>query len=423
MSAMPAKSSPCGFAAYLGTLFLGALNDNVSKLLAICFASAALGEGGRYDAYLSLAGGCFILPYLLFSNIAGHLADRFSKKWVMVWTKALEIAVMTAGWLLASRKALYGLLGILFVMGAQSAFFSPAKYGFLPETEPPERLSRANGLMQLCTFTAIILGGWLGGMLAARGNGLQPAFGFTFCIGIAVAGLLVSFAITRTPTGQPGLRYRHADPLTPHLRTLKELAHDRVLACAVAGNAYFWFAGTVIQLVLTSFAKSTLQGDEMLVGHLQAVIALGIAAGCCLAGFLSRKGIAYGFIVPAGLALGALLILLAAAGTTRAVAMGLTLLVGLAAGFFELPLSTAMQQRSPQDRRGRYLAATNALDCLTMLAGCLYLYVLPALCGRLLHVSGGGTPRLSIAVLGAFTLLVSLLLRRGLRAPDMAISK
>ncbi len=407
MSAKPVQSSPCGFAAYLGTLFLGALNDNVSKLLAICFAHAALAES-RFNVYLSLAGGCFILPYLLFSNIAGHLADRFSKKWVMVWTKALEIAVMTAGWLLASRRALYGLLGILFVMGAQSAFFSPAKYGFLPETEPPERLSRANGLMQLCTFTAIILGGWLGGTLANHGHGLQPAFGFAFCIAIAAVGLLVSFAITRTPSGQPGLRYRPSDPLTPHLRTLKELAHDKTLAFAVAGNAYFWFAGTVIQLILTTFAKGTLHGDEMLVGHLQAAIALGIAAGCCLAGFLSRKGIAYHFVAPGGLALGALLILLAFVGTTRAAALLLTLLVGLAAGFFELPLSTAMQHRSPQERRGRYLAATNALDCLTMLAGCVYLYVLPSLfgCG----------PRRSIAVLGALTLLVSLLLKRGLAA-------
>ena len=404
MSETCRKSSVGGLAAYLGTLFLGALNDNVSKLLAICFALAVL-EAGRRSAYLSLAGGCFILPYLLFSNLAGYLADRFSKKWVMVWTKALEIAIMLSGWLLAMRGAAYALLGVLFVMGAQSAFFSPAKYGFLPETEPPERLSRANGLMQLCTFTAIILGGWLGGTLAAHGNSLDPAFGFLFCIGIAVVGLLVSFFITRTPAGQPGLRYRPADPFTPHLRTLKELAHDRTLAYAVAGNAFFWFAGTVLQLILTTFAKGVLQGDALLVGQLQAVIALGIAVGCCLAGFLSRKGIAYGFVMPGGLALGTLLILLAAVGTTRPAALALTLFVGLAAGFFELPLSTAMQQRSPQDRRGRYLAATNALDCLTMLAGCLYLYALPALfrCG----------PRLSIAVLGALTLLVALLLKRG----------
>ena len=156
-----------GFVSYMATLFLGALNDNVCKLLVICHVSLALGvESSSAAAFLSMAGACFCLPYLLFSALAGYLADRVSKKVVMVWTKVAEILIMSMGALFAIKGHPAAMLLVLFCMGTQSAFFAPAKYGFLPETNPPKRLAAANGATQLFTFVAIIMGGWAGGAIA-----------------------------------------------------------------------------------------------------------------------------------------------------------------------------------------------------------------------------------------------------------------
>lgn len=146
-----------GFIAYLATQFAGAFNDNLFKLLLICFASNLLAGTGHDKIYVPIAGALFILPFLLCSSYAGYLADRFSKKQVMVGTKVAEIVIMLCGLLLFRLQTVNLLLLVLFCMGAQSTFFSPAKYGFLPETLPAAELSRGNGLNQLFTFLAIIL--------------------------------------------------------------------------------------------------------------------------------------------------------------------------------------------------------------------------------------------------------------------------
>lgn len=365
-----------GFPAYLATLFLGAFNDNVSKLLVICFGTAALGKGSpAASTFMMLAAAGFILPYLLFSSAAGFLADRFSKRGVMIWAKVAEIAIMAAGLVLAYHHALYGLLLVLFAMGSQSAFFSPAKYGFLPETFPEGRLSRANGLTQLFTFLAIIIGGWLGGMLSDAYIG-NPAGGFGWCVGFAIAGMLSSVLITPTSGGDRASRFRLGDPIRPHWQTLKEIARDRTLLVAVLGNTFFWFLGTIFQLSLMVLVQNTLKGDSAMVGNLQGAVALGIGLGCVCAGLLSRGRIAYGFVTPAALAMGATALLLALLGGMVVPAFALTMLLGFCTGFYQLPLSTAIQQRAPQGCRGRYIGASNALDCVSMLAGSLFLWIL-----------------------------------------------
>ncbi|HOG51896.1 MAG TPA: MFS transporter, partial [Lentisphaeria bacterium] len=209
-----------GFKAFLATQFLGAFNDNVFKLLIICSAMNYLSPEAS-KSYVPLASGVFILPYLLFSGYAGYLADRFSKRQVMIGTKWLEVVVMLLGWWLFWQGAIYWLLPVLFLMGAQSAFFSPAKYGFLPEVLPEKHLPRGNGATQLFTFLAIIFGGWAGGELSERfKDALQNAA--VFCVLVAVLGVVTSYGITKTPPGNRSTRC-DIDPLTPHLRTLLEV--------------------------------------------------------------------------------------------------------------------------------------------------------------------------------------------------------
>ena len=231
-----------GFKAFLATQFLGAFNDNVFKLLIICSAMNVLSPEAS-KSYVPLASAVFILPYLLFSGYAGFLADRYSKRQVMIGTKWLEVVIMLLGWWLFWQGAIYWLLPVLFLMGAQSAFFSPAKYGFLPEVLPEKHLPRGNGATQLFTFLAIIFGGWAGGELSEQFKDTLQNAAF-FCVLVAILGVVTSYGITRTPSGNRSTRCA-IDPLTPHLRTLLEVRRDPLLMTCFLGKRISGLWGVV----------------------------------------------------------------------------------------------------------------------------------------------------------------------------------
>lgn len=397
-----------GFKAYLATQFLGAFNDNVFKLLLICYATNTLGhDTPAAQRFVSLAGALFILPYLLCSSYAGFLADRFSKRSVMIASKTAEVAIMLAGALFFYRHSLNLLLFVLFCMGMQSAFFSPAKYGFLPEILPEHQLSRGNGATQLFTFLAIVFGSGVGGLLASR-HIQTPHLAALFCVAFAVFGLFTSFSIHPTPPGTPGLRCR-IDPFSMHWRTFMEMKRDRLLLLMLGGNAYFWFLGTLFQLTLVFLAKSVLAGGDAMVGTLQMAAAAGIGCGCALAGLLSRRNIEYGLILPGGILTGLAAILLGLLGTTAPRAYLLVAMVGLFCGMFQLPMVTAIQHRSPEHKRGKYLAVANACDCLAMIAAALTQGILM----EHFHLSA------SAVMICAGSLTLAMLTAMGLQAPAL----
>lgn len=361
-----------GFWAFLVTLFLGAFNDNVSKLVIMAYGTSMLEpESPQASLFLSLGGVVFILPYLLFSSVAGLLADRHSKKWVMVWTKAWEVVVMLLGFLTAYLHNAYLMLVVLFGMGAQSAFFSPAKYGFLPETQPPERLPRANGATQMWTFLAIILGGWGGGALSHAVGEENLPMGMLACVGIAILGTITSFAITPSPLGNKGTPFRIPDPITPHLKTLfRDARRDNpVLLASILGNSLFWLLGTMAQLVMLLLAKNTLKVDDQVMGLLQAAMGVGIGAGCFLAGLLIRQERPFRLVPAGGILLGGSLLAMGLLGDRLPWAFCLVMLAGFSSGLYMLPLTTAIQRLSPPAERGRYLAASSASDCVGMIFG------------------------------------------------------
>ena len=182
-----------GAQAFLWTQFLGAFNDNVFKIVVSFMAMDAL---GRVNG-VAFTGAVFILPFLLFSGYAGHLADVHSKRQVLVWTKALEIAAMVLAVpaLLAGRIDL--LLAVLFLMATQATFFSPAKYGIVPEMWPERDLSRANGLLEMSTFVAIVLGTSVGGVVFATWRDTPIVIGIVL-LSIAIIGTLTSLRIPET---------------------------------------------------------------------------------------------------------------------------------------------------------------------------------------------------------------------------------
>ena len=143
------------------TQFLVALNDNMFRWLIIPIGKEMVGQ----DVALSVGSMCFLLPFLLFAAPAGYFTDRYSKRNVMIGCKVAEIVVMILGVGVILSGNIYLMLGVLFLMGGQSAFFSPSKYGSIPEIVRPDRISAANGVIGMTTMAAIILGALAGGVL------------------------------------------------------------------------------------------------------------------------------------------------------------------------------------------------------------------------------------------------------------------
>ena len=186
-----------GFQFFLWTQFLGALNDNLYKMivsLRAVYVAAQTGQGGEY---LSIALGVFSIPFLLFSGYSGYFADRFSKRTVLIAVKVFEIGVMALGVAVFFSTEVRLMLIVLFLMALHSTIFSPAKYGIVPEIAGDKDLTRANALLEMTTFVAIILGTALGGLMFKLWKAEPWNMGFVM-VGIAVAGFATSLGITRT---------------------------------------------------------------------------------------------------------------------------------------------------------------------------------------------------------------------------------
>src|SRR2546422_5048768 len=154
-----------GFFCFFCTQFLGAFNDNFYKIIVTLVALDLPATASGANPYIPLIGGLFILPFLLFSGYAGYLADIHSKRTILVGVKIFEIFAMSLGLVAFFLDRMEPMLAVVFLMGLHSTFFSPAKYGILPEMLPDKDLARGNGLLEMSTFLAIILGTSLGGAI------------------------------------------------------------------------------------------------------------------------------------------------------------------------------------------------------------------------------------------------------------------
>jgi acyl-[acyl-carrier-protein]-phospholipid O-acyltransferase/long-chain-fatty-acid--[acyl-carrier-protein] ligase len=218
-----------GVQAFLWTQFLGAFNDNVCKIIVTFLTFEHFGA----KTGAAVVGAVFILPFLLFSGYAGHLADVVSKRTVLIWCKGLEVVAMSAmipALFASARGVWWPMLAVLALMAVHSTFFSPAKYGLVPEALPPEDLSRANGLLEMTTFVAIVLGSVLGGEVFELWHG-EPWWTSTVLIVIAVAGLITSVGHSRDTSGKerPALLVESAERnrtrVFPH-RARSQPVHD-----------------------------------------------------------------------------------------------------------------------------------------------------------------------------------------------------
>lgn len=365
------KSS--GFQAFLWTQFLGAFNDNVFKIvvsmLAVTVATGAAGGSG----HLSLVGAVFILPFFFFSGYAGYLADRFNKRTVLIVTKSVEIVAMGVGVFALLSGRMDFLLGVLFLMALQSTFFSPAKYGILPEMLPDKDLSRANGLLEMSTFLAIVLGTSVGSVMIASWKGSPHLIGAAL-VAIAVIGTAASFGITRVPPSGSRKAFR-VNPWGEITDGITRLYGDKTLWLTVIGMSYFWFLGALLQMDIILFGKEVMGLDDLRIGILVTCLAVGIGGGSLLAGRLSGDQVELGLVPLGSIGMGVFALWLSLSSHSyMQAAMALTVL-GVAGGFFIVPLNALLQQRSGQQERGRVIAANNFMNTVGILlaSGALWL--------------------------------------------------
>jgi acyl-[acyl-carrier-protein]-phospholipid O-acyltransferase / long-chain-fatty-acid--[acyl-carrier-protein] ligase len=350
-----------GFWSLFVTQFQGAFSDNALKWLAI-FLIAGMGfSNDKRDQLVGVVGALFALPFIVFSMAGGFLADRFSKRTVTIGVKVFEIVVMLLALIGLATNHLYLTIGCVFLMGVHSAFFGPSKYGLLPELLPEKKLSWGNGVLELGTFLAIILGTVAGGWLCSTFTN-QQAWSGALLIALAVFGLVASLGITRVPPADPAKKFRANFPA--ELWTQVKLARkDRVLWLAVLGNTYFFAIAALIQLLIVIYASDVLGiTDAQKTSYLQAATAIGIGLGSFAAGHLSGGKIEYGLIPLGSLGLTICAALLGRTGLSfSTVAVELALL-GFSGGFFIVPIAALLQHRPAREQRGSLLAAANLLS-------------------------------------------------------------
>jgi len=376
------------FAPFFWTQFLGAGNDNVYKNALVIFVAfhAATLTSLDTNALVNLAGAVFIAPFVVFSATAGQLADKLEKSRLIRWIKLLEIAIMVVGLAGFWRRDLTLLFTALALLGVHSTLFGPVKYAILPQTLKPDELIGGNGLVEMGTFVAILIGTIVGGLVVAiEGNG--PVLAGAVALAVAIAGYIASRFIPPLPAVDPGLAINW-NPFSETWKNLRIAHGNYVVWQSMLGISWFWFYGAVFLAQFAGFARDTLGGNEHVVTLLLALFSVGIGIGSLLCERLSGRRVELG-LVPfgsIGLTIFAIDLWLASRNLHASGLAGLDVffanvahwrvaadlvLIGLFGGFFIVPLYALIQERSPPSHRSRIIAANNILNAIFLVVSAL----------------------------------------------------
>ncbi len=354
------------FGPLFGTQLLGAFNDNLLKQALVTLVTFRL-AGENASMVNNLAAALFILPFFLFSPLAGQLSDHFPKHRVARAVKIAEVSIMVVAGIGFWLSSVPLLLLALALMGLHSAFFGPVKFGVLPELVPAHELTAANALIAAGTFLAILLGN-VGGvyLVTLAGAPWEPALWLTL---VALAGLAFAWSIPALPAAAPE-RKLEFHPWRELVASLAFVRGNRAALAALAGISWFWLVGVAYLTQLPVLARDIVGGGEDEYVRMLLAFSVGIGAGALLCGRLSRHRHR-----PRLAIMGALLMSLFAAELVRlcmagrpdpAYVVGVLTLLGVGAGLYTVPLYTLLQVHSPADSRARSFAAANLLNALAM---------------------------------------------------------
>lgn len=375
------------FAPFFWTQFSGAFNDNVYKnmlILMIAFQSAASASLSiNANVLINIAAGLFILPFFLFSALAGQMADKFEKSKLIRIIKLMEVVIMSLAAVALYFEHIPCLLALLFLMGGQSAFFGPVKYSIIPQHIHETRIIGANALVEMGTFVAILLGTVSGGMLVNQGRFIG---GITLII-VAVAGWLASRMIPKAASANSHLKINW-NLVKESVKMIRLTSKDRVIFLSVLGSSWFWFLGAGYLTQIPNYTRTVLFGSEQVATLLLTAFSMGIGAGSLLCERLSGGKVEYG-LVPLG-ALGLTVfgfdLAFAFKGTNPGSLMGIlgflhapgsvrtladVVMIGMFGGFYIVPLVSIIQTRSKVTHRSRIIAAGNIVSAMFMVLSAL----------------------------------------------------
>ena len=411
-----------GFLALVATQFFVSLNDNMFRWIVVPVGKELFNDQWRTmpeiirkhmnaeSLALSLGLASFTLPFLVFAATSGFLADRFSKRRVMILCKVAELLIIGVGATAVHIRNAPLMFLVLFILGGQAMMFITSKYSAIPELVRSEEISKANGLINMVSMSAIILG-------ALAGNWLydKPWHHYTAALlGVATCGLITSLFIGKLRAANPARPFPW-NQVGQTTSDLWELISKKSLFLAALGSTYFWMLGALSQINIDQFVTKHLCLFQSQVGPFLGVLTIGIGCGALLAGFVSRGRVELGLVAFGGLGIATASILLSIVpgGSLEhpAVAghyfgLALLFLMGLTAGVYDIPLQAFLQDRSPPESRGSLMAAYNFLTFAGMLlaAGIYWLLSSP------LHLSS----RAIFLVCGLTTLPVTFLIIRRL---------
>ena len=383
------------FAPLFWTQFLGAFNDNVFKsALSLLFVFGGLVAAESQDIVVNLAAALFILPFFLFSAIAGQIADKYPKELLIRRIKIFEIVIAALGAAAVFSGSVAFMLCVLFLLGVQSTFFGPLKFSILPQHLRESELIGGNAQIEMGTFVSILLGTLVGGVIAGQGD--SKTLLTALIIGVAVCGYLAARFIPHAPPADPGLKINWN--LFQETKNLINMARERhSVMLSILGISWFWLLGSTLLAQFPGLTERVLLGDTTVVTLILCVFTLSIAVGSLACEKLSGHQIELG-LVPLGalgLALAGIhmyfsidnvaqhaqglehrdwLEFLAAPGSARL--MFDFAVIGASGGMFIVPLYAFIQSKTPADRRARIIAVNNIMNAIFMVTGALFAIVM-----------------------------------------------
>ena len=372
------------------TQFLGAFNDNFFKSSLMMLITYRLGDAAGVDSrvLVNAAAGVFIAPFFIFAAPASDLADRFDRSTLMRWVKFAEIVVMGGAALGFYVNNVWLLMAVLFMMGAQSAFFSPAKYSILPQHLSEDELIAGNGLIQMGTYLAILTGTIAGGLLILRENGIYLVGGLA--VTIAAAGWLSSMFI---PPTKPVDASRKIS-FNLFGRTL-EMFRDVIPMKDVFGSmlaiSWFWLVGATFLAQFPTYSRLILGTDESVATSFLAIFSCGIGLGSITCNAILKSEITTKYVPASAYGIAIASVLLCLVSDRPPVAPETPVIgaleffsrpenfmitfclfvIAFCGGLYIVPLYAVMQSRAGESKVSGVIACSNITDSIFMAVAAL----------------------------------------------------
>lgn len=376
------------------TQFLGAFNDNLFKnALLVMVVSNIIATGTDTNTVVNLAAGIFILPFFLFSGVAGQLADKYEKSAIVRRIKLAEIAIMLLGAVAFYLSSLWIALVVLFCMGTQSAFFGPVKYAILPQHLSDTELVAGNARVSMGTFVAILLGTIIGSLMG--GSSHAAWLSGAVVIAVALCGWMACQNIPQALPSAKKLRIEwHVFRIS--WRLIQQTRQNHAVFLAILGISWFWMLGASYLTQMPNFSATVLNGTPGLIALVLSAFTVGVAVGSLLCERFSGRQVEIGLVPLGAIGLSVFGIDLyfssiayqsgADIGPLQLLAQGDGLrvlldifLLGLCGGVYIVPLYAMIQARTPLEKRARVIGCNNILNAffmvLSSILGILFLGV------------------------------------------------